>query len=155
MYQNILVAVDGSASSQRALNEAIRMAQLAHGKVTALYVLDQSTTFTYAGEYDPRAFVDALREDARRVLDDAQKRFTELGVAGDVEMVETESVGEDIATCLQRCAHRRRADLFVMGTHGRRGMRRLVLGSVAERFLRFSTCPVLLVREEAPAIEPR
>jgi nucleotide-binding universal stress UspA family protein len=154
MYQNILVAVDGSTSSQRALNEAIKMAKLGHGKVTALYVLDQSTAFTYAGEYDPRAFFDALRVDARRVLDEAQKRSTELGVACDAEMVETESIGEDVATCLQRVTQRRRADLFVMGTHGRRGIRRLVLGSVAERFLRFSTCPVLLVREEAPAIEP-
>lgn len=152
MYQNIVVAFDGSASSQCALNEAIKMAELAHAKVTALYVLDQSTTFTYAGEYDPRAFFDALREDARRVLDEAQKRFAQLGVAGEVEVIETASIGEDVATCLQRCAQLRRADLFVMGTHGRRGIRRLVLGSVAERFLRFSTCPVLLVREETPAI---
>lgn len=151
MYQNILVAVDGSASSQRALNEAIEMAKLARGKLTALYVLDHSSTFTYAGEYDPRAVVDALRDDAQRVLDDVQKRFTELGVTGDVELIETEGVGEDVASCLQRYAQCRGADLFVMGTHGRRGVRRLVLGSVAERFLRFSTCPVLLMREEVPA----
>lgn len=151
MYQNILVAVDGSASSQRALNGAIQMAKLAHANVTALYVLDHSTTFTYAGEYDPRTMVDALRDDARRVLDEVQKRFAELGVNGDVELVETESIGEDVASCLQLCARRRGADLFVMGTHGRRGVRRMVLGSVAERFLRFSTCPVLLVREEVPA----
>ncbi|SDH31414.1 universal stress protein [Paraburkholderia phenazinium] len=151
MYQNILVAVDGSASSLRALNEAIQMAKLARGKVTALYVLDHSSTFTYAGEYEPRAMVDALHEDARRVLGEVQKRITELQVPGDVEVIETDGIGEDVASCLQRCAQSRGADLFVMGTHGRRGIRRLVLGSVAERFLRFSTCPVLLVRDDVPA----
>jgi nucleotide-binding universal stress UspA family protein len=154
MYQRILVAVDGSASSQRALDEAIGMARTGRGKVSAVYVLDQSVSFTYAGEYDPRAYLAALRGEGERVLDDTRRRFAAAGIDGEARLLDTASPGEDVATCLQHEAQRWPADLVVMGTHGRRGIRRLVLGSVAERFLRFSTCPVLLVREEAPAVEP-
>jgi nucleotide-binding universal stress UspA family protein len=75
----------------------------------------------------------------------------ELNVVGDTEIVETQGIAEDIASALLRCVQRRGADLVVMGTHGRRGLRRMVLGSVAERFVRYTTCPVLLVREPADA----
>lgn len=148
MYRNILVALDGSESSKRALNAAIGVVAMTNGKVTAVYVLDRSVTFSYAIEYDPYPLIDALRKDGRCILEDAQTRMKEHGISGEVELAETEGLAEDIASCLQRCAQRRAADLVVMGTHGRRGVRRAVLGSVAERFLRLSTCPVLLIREE-------
>jgi nucleotide-binding universal stress UspA family protein len=152
MYEHILVALDGSESSKRALGEAIRMAKLAHGKVTAVYIVDSSTTFAYAGEFDPLALTRALRIDGERVLEEARKLMTGQGVAGAAQVVETDGLSEDIASCLQREAQRVGADLVVLGTHGRRGVRRMVIGSVAERFVRFSTCPVLLVREMRPAL---
>lgn len=68
------------------------------------------------------------------------------GVACANELVETEPLNDDIAQTLQRCAERLGAELVVLGTHGRRGMKRIVLGSVAEHFVRIATCPVLLVR---------
>jgi nucleotide-binding universal stress UspA family protein len=148
MYRHILVAWDGSESSKRALSEAIRMASLAHGKLTVAYVVDSSTSFAYAGEYDPLALTRALRIDGERALADARAQMAEHGVEGVTEIVETEGLAEDIATCLQRTAERIGADLVVLGTHGRRGIRRMVIGSVAERFVRFSTCPVLLVRQD-------
>ena len=73
--------------------------------------------------------------------------MAEHGLKCDVEMAETDNISEDVADCLLRCAQRNGADLVVTGTHGRRGGRRMTTGSVAERFLRFSCCPVLLVRE--------
>jgi nucleotide-binding universal stress UspA family protein len=152
MYEHILVALDGSESSKRALDEAIRMGKLAHGKVTAVYVVDSSTTFAYAGEFDPLALTRALRTDGEQVLEEARKRMAEEGVAGAAQVVETDGLSEDVATCLQREAQRVGAELVVLGTHGRRGVRRMVIGSVAERFVRFSTCPVLLVREAQPAV---
>jgi nucleotide-binding universal stress UspA family protein len=151
MYQKILVALDGSESSKLALSEAIRMAKLAQANVRAVYVIEEPAMFTYAGYYDPIAMRDALREEGRLVLADAQRSFTEAGVSGDVEVLETESVAEDVASALQRYAQSWGADLVVLGTHGRRGLRRMVIGSVAERFLRFSTCPVLLIRSESRA----
>ncbi|WP_168788161.1 universal stress protein [Paraburkholderia aromaticivorans] len=147
MYANILVAVDGSEASKRALNEAIRMAKLASARLTAVYVLDQSAAFTYAGACDPHLLTDSERQVGHSLLDDALMKMQALGVAGDSEILETQGIAEDIAGCIARCVERRGMDLVVMGTHGRRGMRRMVLGSVAERFVRHSPCPVLLVRE--------
>ncbi|WP_347814198.1 universal stress protein [Paraburkholderia sp. BL10I2N1] len=152
MYDHMLVAVDGSESSKRALAEAISMASVSQGKITAVYVLESSTTFAYAGEYDPLALTRAMRSDGERVLADARAQMAQHDVAGDAEIVETEGLSEDVASCLQRTLERIGADLVVLGTHGRRRIRRMVIGSVAERFVRFSTCPVLLVREGRQAL---
>lgn len=149
MYANIVVAVDGSAAAKRALSEAIQIAKLSRGKLTAVYVLDQSAAFTYAGACDPHLLTDAVRRVGTSLLHDALAQMREFNVPGDMEIVETQGIAEDIASCLLRCVQRRGADLVVMGTHGRRGLRRMVIGSVAERFVRYATCPVLLVRESA------
>jgi len=154
MYRNIMLAVDGSASSKRAIEEALRIAALAHATVHAVYVVDKSALFNYGGYYDPQALLDALRGDGRSALGQVRSALVAGGVQGDEEIVETESMADDVATCLQRHAEKIGADLVVMGTHGRRGVPRLVLGSVSERFLRFSTCPVMLVRGEAGSEQP-
>lgn len=146
MYRNIMLAVDGSSSSKRAVEEAVRIASLAHATIHAVYVIDKSALFNYGGYYDPQALLDALREDGRRALGQVRDALGAAGVSGDEELVETESMADDVATCLQRYVDGHAIDLVVMGTHGRRGVPRLVLGSVSERFLRFSTCPVMLVR---------
>lgn len=152
MYRNIMLAVDGSSSSKRAIEEAVRIASLARASVHAVYVVDKSALFNYGGYYDPQALLEALRSDGRDSLGQVQAALGAAGVAGEEEMIETESMADDVAACLQRYAERRGVDLVVMGTHGRRGVPRLVLGSVSERFLRFSTCPVMLVRgDQEPA----
>jgi nucleotide-binding universal stress UspA family protein len=149
MYTNILVAVDGSEASKRAVSEAIQLAKLSRCKLTAVYVIDQSAAFTYAGACDPHLLTDAARQVGVSLLNGALAQMRELNVVGDTEIVETRGIAEDIATALMRCAERRGVDLVVMGTHGRRGLRRMVIGSVAERFVRHATCPVLLIREPA------
>jgi nucleotide-binding universal stress UspA family protein len=151
MYEKILVAVDGSEASNRALTEAVRMAKLARARLTAVYVIDQSGAFTYAGACDPHLLTDAARQVGQSLLNDAVARMNELNVPGHSEIIETLGSAEDIAACITRYVDAHGVDLVVMGTHGRRGMRRLVLGSVAERFVRRSPCPVLLVRESAVA----
>ena len=148
MYRNIMLAVDGSASSRRAIEEAVRMASLAHATVHAVYVVDKSALFNYGGYYDPQALLDALRGDGHAALGQVREALGAAGIQCEEDMIETESMADDVATCLQRQAERIGADLVVMGTHGRRGVPRLVLGSVSERFLRFSTCPVMLARAE-------
>ncbi|MFL9965480.1 universal stress protein [Paraburkholderia sediminicola] len=149
MYANIVVALDGSESSKRALSEAIQLAKLSHGRVTAVYVLDQSGAFTYAGACDPHLLTDAARQVGVTLLHGALAQMRELNVPGGTEIVETQGIVEDVASALLRCVQRRGADLVVMGTHGRRGLRRMVIGSVAERFVRYATRPVLLIREPA------
>ncbi|HVL35638.1 MAG TPA: universal stress protein, partial [Burkholderiales bacterium] len=88
-----------------------------------------------------------LREDAQRILAKAQAAAKKEGVAAKTVLRET--VGGPAADLIVREAKKQRADLIVLGTHGRRGMRRLVLGSDAEQVVRASPVPVLLVR--APA----
>jgi nucleotide-binding universal stress UspA family protein len=151
MYKKILVAMDGSDTSVRALNEAVKLAGLTKGIVHAVYVVDKTPLFSYAGYYDPIALVEALHKDGRTTLENAKAACSKAGVVCETELIETERLTDDVAQTLERCAERAGAELAVVGTHGRRGVRRVVLGSVAERFLRFSECPVLLVR----GIEPQ
>lgn len=149
MYKKILVAVDGSGSSKRALDEALRLAKLAHAELRVVHIVDKSPLFMYAGYYDPVALMEGLRANGGAVLDAARAAMAAQHVAGDAEAVETESLADDVAHCLLRYAENYGADLVTMGTHGRRGVQRLVLGSVSERFLRLSHCPVLLTRDTA------
>jgi nucleotide-binding universal stress UspA family protein len=155
MYQHILVALDGSSFSKRALKEAVNLAALTKGVVHPVYVVDKTPLFSYAGYYDPMALTDALRQDGRSVLDDAEQTCVDAEVPCRVELIESDSLSDDVASIVLRHAEQIHADVIVMGTHGRRGVRRLVIGSVAERVLRFSRCPVLLMRvqseEDAPA----
>ncbi|TDN63195.1 universal stress protein [Paraburkholderia sp. BL10I2N1] len=151
MYKRILVGMDGSQTSTHALDEAVRLARLAQATIHAVYVVDKTPIFNYAGYYDPVVLVEALRKDGRTALASAEAACRKAGVACEAELVETERMSEDVAEALQRYAERNSIELAVMGTHGRRGVRRIVLGSVAERFVRFSHCPVLLVRGTKPA----
>jgi nucleotide-binding universal stress UspA family protein len=73
-------------------------------------------------------------------------------VRGVAQVVEADLCGDGIAQCILRVATEMHADVVVMGTHGRRGFQRLVLGSVAERFVRMACCPVLLVPAEHAAV---
>jgi nucleotide-binding universal stress UspA family protein len=155
MYQHILVALDGSSFSKRALKEAVNLAGLTKGVVHPVYVVDKTPLFSYAGYYDPMTLVEALRQDGQSVLEEAEQTCVDAEVPCRSELIESDSLSDDVASIVLRHAEQIHADLLVMGTHGRRGVQRLVIGSVAERVLRFSRCPVLLMRmqseEDAPA----
>lgn len=147
MYRKILVAMDGSDTASKALDEAVKMASLCQGSsLHIVCVVDQALFLPYAGYYDPDSLIDAARKDSAKVLERAQNTIAQAGLKGDIELAETDSISDDVPNCLKRCADRYGADLIVMGTHGRRGLQRMMLGSVAERFLRLSTVPVLMVR---------
>jgi nucleotide-binding universal stress UspA family protein len=150
MYQNILVALDGSRSSKRAFKEALGLAALAKAVMHPVYVVDKTPLFSYAGYYDPLTLVEALRKDGHSVLEEAEQACAAADVQCSAELVESNSLSDDVASVVLRHADQVHADLLVMGTHGRRGVRRLVVGSVAERVLRFSRCPVLLLRDASP-----
>jgi len=146
MYQKILVAVDGSETSARALSDEIELARESGARLQPLYVVDVPLMSYDIPGYDLSCVRDALREEGQHVLADAAALMGKAGVKGPTCMVETELMtGEDIAHRIQRAAQEFDAELVVMGTHGRRGVRRLMLGSVAERTLRIVTCPVLLI----------
>ncbi|ASV99030.1 universal stress protein [Paraburkholderia aromaticivorans] len=156
MYKQILVAVDGSETSSRALAAAVQLARDSGARLQPLYVVDVPLMSYDVPGYDPSYVRDALVEEGRHVLADATALMTGAGVKGTTRMVETDLTGDDIAHRILLAAQEFNAEVVVMGTHGRRGVQRLVLGSVAEHFLRIATCPVLLISAHCavPAASP-
>jgi nucleotide-binding universal stress UspA family protein len=149
MYERMLVAIDGSTTSDRALAEAIRLAKLTGARLRLLHVIDVEAFGGAARGYvDPHgAMFAALRRFADEVLAERQARAAAEGVGVETEVIDDEAghVGEGIVADAERWG----ADLVVLGSHGRRGVRRLLLGSTAERVARLASVPVLLVRERA------
>ncbi|SOT41406.1 universal stress protein [Burkholderia cenocepacia] len=153
MYTKIMVAMDGKPSSKQALVEGIKLARLCGADLFVVFVVDRSTLFAYGGRMEPEELLDDIRHYGESVLGDAIQSISSASVRGEKEIIETD-VGQDVPERLQRYVVDNSIDLAVIGTHGRRGVQRLVLGSVAERFLRGSTCPVLLVRDNEVARAP-
>ena len=146
MYQRILVPVDGSATSEAGLSEAIKLAQLTGATLRLVHVLD---LMPYAGGYDVINvyFTDLtpfLREAGQKVLQGAQDRVAAAGLKLEGKLLET--FGGRVSDVILEEAKASNAELIVIGTHGRRGIGRLVMGSDAEQVLRQSPVPVLLVR---------
>jgi nucleotide-binding universal stress UspA family protein len=145
MYKRILVPVDGSATANRGLKEALRLAKAHRARLCLLHVVEEFFV-AQAGEaiaYAEEMF-DALKASGRKVLARAQATARSRGARSSTVLVE--SIAQPVADVIVRQARRFKADLIVLGTHGRRGVRRMVLGSDAEQVLRRAPCPVLLVR---------
>lgn len=153
MYQRILVPVDGSPTSDRGLDEAIRLGALTHGRLRLVHVVDDLSFALAMDAYSGYSgdWMNALREGGQRVLGDAKARVVAAGL--EAEAVLYGSVEGRVHDLTIAEAEKWPADVIVIGTHGRRGVGRLLLGSSAEHVLRLSPVPVLLVRavETAPA----
>jgi len=145
MYKRILVPVDGSATANRGLKEALRLAKAHRARLCLLHVVEEFF-IAQAGEavvYAEEMF-DALRANGRKILTRAEAAARNRGVPARPVLVE--SIAQPVAEVIVRQARRWKADLIVLGTHGRRGLRRVVLGSDAEHVVRLTPVPVLLVR---------
>lgn len=149
MYAHILVALDGSETASRALDAALRLAAETGAELDPLYVIDSPVLAFGTPGYDPSILRDVFREEGERVIAAARSGMAQYGVKGQPRVVEVESPGEDVARRIGQEAHNVQADLIVMGTHGRRGLTRMMLGSVAERVLRIAPCPVLMIPAQA------
>jgi nucleotide-binding universal stress UspA family protein len=145
MYQQILVAVDGSETSAHALEAALQLARDAGAKLQPLFVVDVPLMSYDAPGYDPSYLRTALLEEGTHVIDDAVASMKRAGVQGTPRVAETDLADNDIAHCILHAASDFKADVVVMGTHGRHGIGRMLLGSVAERFLRIAQCAVLMI----------
>jgi nucleotide-binding universal stress UspA family protein len=147
VFKRILVPVDGSVTADCGLAEAI---ELARGLKSAphlvlLNVVEWPTAVSEAGVfYDATALASSLREQGQGVLTKAQHTCEQAGVS--VETEQRDALGRVADVIAERAADRA-CDLIVMGTHGRRGANRWVMGSDAEIVARSSAVPVMLVRE--------
>lgn len=145
MYKNILVAVDGSSTSNRALQEAINLAKEQQACLLLVHVVDETLVNWDEGQWlNYGEIQDALTKSGEKILADTCKKVQEAGIKTTTKLVE--STARRTSDVLVEESQRQCADLIVIGTHGRRGFDRLLLGSVAEGVTRTATVPVLLVR---------
>ncbi|ALM84535.1 universal stress protein [Bordetella sp. N] len=151
MYRKILVALDGSDVAQAAFEHALHLGSTEKAEVVPVYIVEYSSAYYTSAVYGVTPFRDAMTEEANKVVAAANERLAAAGVRGKARFIDKEGITQTIAQQLQETAVEEGADLVVLGTHGRRGFQRMVLGSVAEAFLRLSTTPVLLVPAKAAA----
>lgn len=148
MYERILVAVDNSSTSDKALEEAIKLAQVHKAIVRLVHVVDTAMLdVDNGGLVSIHEVVQALRQGGDSLLKQSEVRVRAADVAVETCLLETLGVTR-IATEIVEAAKKWPADLIVLGTHGRRGFVHLLLGSVAEDVVRIATTPVLLIRGE-------
>jgi nucleotide-binding universal stress UspA family protein len=147
MYANILVPVDGSTTSNLGLKEAIRLALDQKARLYVLHIKDLRHAHRhYAGLVTLETLERAAHEAGDKILNTAKAIAQESGTDAEFILQETET-GE-VAHRIIEQAKRLSVDLIVMGTHGRRGLRHVLLGSEAEGVVRMAPVPVLLVRGE-------
>jgi nucleotide-binding universal stress UspA family protein len=145
MYAKILVPVDGSATSARGLAEAIALAKIVSGRIRLVHIVNELIVApAYPAGMQADQVIDSMRAHGKTVVQDSEKQVRAAGL--EPESVMIESVGGAAGDIIVEQAAKWGAELIVLGTHGRRGLRRMVLGSDAEHVVRQSSVPVLLVR---------
>jgi nucleotide-binding universal stress UspA family protein len=147
MYKRILVPVDGSETSSKALVAALQLAREGGGRVRLVHVLDQ-LAFLSTGYGPVGDLLQIAEQGATQVLSDALEMAKAAGVPADTRMLRLP--GGRIGELVAQEASEWEADLVVVGTHGRRGVSRVLLGSGAEQVLRLAPVPVLAVRNTEP-----
>jgi nucleotide-binding universal stress UspA family protein len=148
MFKRILVPVDGSRTAEAGLKTALRMVRDEKAELVLLHVVDENV-LVLSDEYAGAPYLDRLMADmrsgGRKIIDKAQATAKKQGVTARTVLVE--SIGpRRVADIIVQQARKLRADAIVIGTHGRRGLSRMVMGSDAEEVVRASPVPVVLVR---------
>ena len=144
MFNHILVPVDGSKTALTAVRKAAELAKVFGAAVTAVYVVDP---YPYTGvgadfAYGQTQYLSAAMAEANATLDDVKRIMDEEGMPVSTVVGEGHSVHEGILRVMESSG----ADLIVMGSHGKRGLEKLMLGSVTQRVLSAVKIPVLVVR---------
>lgn len=147
MYKRIAVAVDGSDTSTAALNESVKLAKVMNSTLLLLYVCEEiPVVWNMEGmtAFPLEDVTQALIESGKQLLQKDKARVAESGIDAETRLVENYS--GRVGAVISKEAEQWLADLLVVGTHGRKGLGHLLLGSVAEGVMRTASMPVLLVR---------
>jgi nucleotide-binding universal stress UspA family protein len=131
MFEKILVPTDGSEYAARAVEVALSLARELDSRVVALHVLDEKLIMPF----------EVLEEEGQNILGQVRKRGEEMGVLVD-EIILFGNPRRDMAKIVTKSG----ADLVIIGTHGRTGVERLLMGSVAESALKTVQVPVMLIK---------
>jgi len=148
MYKRILVPADGSDTSEAGLREALELAKEHPGvQIRVVHVVDGLFTVMpelYGTAYE--AVTDSVRKAGAALLAHTEIIAREYGVTVETELIE--AMGGPAGELVIKAAKEWAADLIVCGTHGRRGLRRIVMGSDAEYIVRHTPVPILLIRKD-------
>lgn len=142
LFKKILVPIDGSQTASKALDYALKLAQADQAEVRLVYCIDELSLLSnheYSGEIAQLA-----RENGHKVLESGIALASTAKVKADTRLIDR--VGQRLGESVADAAGEWGADLVVLGTHGRRGIGRVLLGSGAEQVMRMSPVPVLMVR---------
>lgn len=145
MFKHILVPIDGSVTAHLAVEKAIGLAKAFGSRITAIFVVDPYP-FTGVGTdfaYGQAEYLNAATAEANAAIKDAKTAFEEAGVSAETSVVEAHAAWRGVV----QAAESVQADLIVMGSHGRSGLEKLVLGSVTQAVLSHTRLPVLVVRD--------
>lgn len=150
MFERILVPVDGSATSKKGVGEAIALARLTGGRIKLIHVFEPPllAVGTEAALMRGEDIYNVARDAGQRVLSEAAATVTAAGIAVEEQLQEVD--GKRLCEHVAQAANAWQASLIVLGSHGRRGLKRMLLGSDAEQILRTAPVPVLLVRDSDP-----
>jgi nucleotide-binding universal stress UspA family protein len=151
MYEKILVPLDGSEAANRGLHEAIGLARGRPARLHLLHVVEDLPLADIPPSAEFDAALESLRRRGEDLLAKASRTAIDQGAQADTLVID--ATGRRAADVIVDTARERGCDLIVIGTHGRRGLSRLMMGSDAERVARTAPVPVLLVRQ--PQTESR
>ena len=141
LFKKILIPTDGSEYTKAAVSKGLEMAKATGAEVTALYVVDQTSFINFPMDSTIISVYTLLEREGEEAMEYVKKEAEALGVKLTTRIEE----GSPSRKIVDLSAEH---DLVVMGTLGRTGFSKLLLGSVAERVVRFAKCPVLVVRSQ-------
>jgi nucleotide-binding universal stress UspA family protein len=141
MYDTILLPTDGSAGTEDAVDQAFALAESYDATIHALYVIDLKEVNAIEHTFDTTMYTEKFRAEGESILEELSQRGADAGV--DVVTVIREGIPHEV---ILEYSDEEAVDLVVMGTHGRTGLGRYLLGSVTEKVVRLSDVPVLTTR---------
>lgn len=145
MYQHILIPIDGSSCSELAIQQGLSLANIVQARVTFIYVLEDPVIRGHTNSDIPSYVLEFYKHDKQvgeAALNQAMLSANEEGIVATSILLEK----QDPATAILNASTE--ADLIIIATHGHRGFKRAIFGSVAETVIRHVTIPCLIVREE-------
>lgn len=146
MYQKILIPIDGSPTAAKALDSAIGLAKAFDAQLRLVHVVEE---LAYLSGYDQFGgysgeLIKAMHDNGAKMLNEGMATAKAAGVATDNMLFD--KFGARLGETVAEAAKRWGADLIVVGTHGRHGIGRLLMGSGAEQIIRLAPVPVLVIR---------
>ena len=138
-YQNILVAIDDSEMTDKVIREAAQLAKALNSQITVVSVVASDPYLNYG---QGQEFLDRVRDHVKNHLTQVAEKFKAFEVSVHTQILEGAFIHHEIVTAAQNLG----SELIIMGSHGRTGLTKLVLGSVAQKVLAESQIPVLVIR---------